>query len=119
MMKRLTIMLGSALAIAIAGFVAAQVLFGAATYNGPSSADGKIVRIVVSDRGMTPGADFYCDVKVLQPGGRLLASWNDPQGQGSRSGVTRFLESMHWKDGTTLLVDASTSDPFEVAVKTK
>jgi hypothetical protein len=59
--------------------------------------------VSVSDnRLMHIGSDFYANVSVVDPQGRVVARWEDPDGQDSRSGVREMLSTMNWADEATL-----------------
>jgi hypothetical protein len=59
--------------------------------------------VSVSDnRVVHVGSDFYADVSVVDPQGRVVARWKDPEGQDSPSGVKAVLSTMNWADEVTL-----------------
>lgn len=70
--------------------------------HGPRSPQGLQVIVHVSDCGPSWGADYYCDVTVREPGGKVVATWKDDDGQVSKEGVESFVGSMKWIDADTL-----------------
>lgn len=72
---------------------------------GPESRSGVKSVVHVSQAGFHWGADFYCDVVLLDASGREVAKWNDPNGQGSARGARALHQSMRWSSETLLFED--------------
>lgn len=77
--------------------------------DGPTSPEGLLVTAHISDCSrFNWGADFYCDVTIRRPDGKVVATWKDDSGQGSREGVKSLVWSMRWIDARTLQFDGVT-----------
>ena len=107
--------LGALIAVAaVLGAALAAWQLRSRTLSGPTSPDGFEVRIKTSDMGLGPGADLYADVVVLDADGTELASWHDPDGQGSPDGVSALVKSMSWHGQTLSFI---THDGSNVVLK--
>ena len=84
--------------IAIAIGTLAVFLYQRASMNrrGPDSPGGDSVTIHCRDAGIGPGADYYADVSIKDSSGNLIAQWKDTDGQESKAGFHRMVESMEW-----------------------
>ncbi len=85
-------------------FVAATVLHAVLRTQelvGPTSPDGLTSIVAVRDAGLGWGADFYCDVRVLDADGRVVAEWKGGS-QWPRSGPPQLRNSMRWTSPRTL-----------------
>ena len=69
---------------------------------GPQSPVGYTVVAHVSDCGLTWCADFYTDIEVLNPNGKVVSRWRDTDGQYPKGGPEKLVESMKWIDPITL-----------------
>lgn len=69
---------------------------------GPRSEKGLQAFILVDDRGLGWGADFYCDVEIRDQSGKVVAKWDDDGGQQSDRGVDNLVESMRWISERTI-----------------
>ncbi|HEX6811664.1 MAG TPA: hypothetical protein VF384_08590 [Planctomycetota bacterium] len=70
---------------------------------GPTSPSGLTAIVVVRDAKPGVSADFYCNVRVLDPAGNVVAEWKDWYGQYPSDGPRLLRNSMRWTSARTLL----------------
>ena len=108
--KRLCAILVVVLAVIISALYLINFLLDDRDITGPTSPDGHIVMISVSDSGVLNFlGDRYVNVTVFTHDGKQVAQWEDPDGQDDHIEVFRLIHSLRWENPNKLVFDTNTS----------